>query len=347
VLTRETNVVTGATSDPTSAAAWQWLAPGGVTALTNQVGFNLADQPWVLVNRDPFVPAQDNTYVAYDDFSTAPDMRVAVSRGTQPPAIVQDVLVGFSTPFVKPGHRMAKDTISGAVYSLFQRRIAAGAGGSQRIDYMLNRSTDGGASWSLGGGTGVIVARADSSQPRPKFGTVNALLGGALHATVHAQTGAVYYVYGNRDAATGKNRLALRRITFAADGTPNIGPESFVTGQVDAALPSVAVTPNGEVGVFFYTFDGMDATTGFPTFTAHVAISNDQGGSFTDNAPLTFLSSAKNNGDARQRVLGDYMQMKVAGGTFYGAFTANGVAFGRTFANHDPIFFRLQATGPR
>jgi hypothetical protein len=27
------------------------------------------------------------------------------------------------------------------------------------------------------------------------------------------------------------------------------------------------------------------------------------------------------------------------GYTFYGAFTGNGVAFGRPFANHDPIFF--------
>jgi hypothetical protein len=35
------------------------------------------------------------------------------------------------------------------------------------------------------------------------------------------------------------------------------------------------------------------------------------------------------------------MQMKTVGNTFYGAFTGNGVAFGRPFANHDPIFFRV------
>jgi hypothetical protein len=46
------------------------------------------------------------------------------------------------------------------------------------------------------------------------------------------------------------------------------------------------------------------------------------------------------NGDPRQRVLGDYMQLKAVGNTFYGAFTGNGVPFGRPFANHDPIFFR-------
>jgi hypothetical protein len=33
--------------------------------------------------------------------------------------------------------------------------------------------------------------------------------------------------------------------------------------------------------------------------------------------------------------------MKAVGNTFYGAFTANGAPFGRPFANHDPIFFRV------
>jgi hypothetical protein len=45
------------------------------------------------------------------------------------------------------------------------------------------------------------------------------------------------------------------------------------------------------------------------------------------------------NGDPRQRVLGDYMQMKAVGNCFYGSFTGNGVPFGRPFANTDPIFF--------
>ena len=49
------------------------------------------------------------------------------------------------------------------------------------------------------------------------------------------------------------------------------------------------------------------------------------------------------NGDSRQRVLGDYVQMKAVGSRFYGAFTGNGVPFGRPFANHDPIFFRTCA----
>ena len=341
-----TDVYSGATTDPANASAWDWLAPGGTTARTNLAATNNADQPWVLVNRDIFAAGLDNVYVAYDDFSRGPDMRVAVSIGTNPPNFLTDVRSGISTGFVNPGHRLAQNSLTGLMYSLFQRRVSPGAAGSQHIDYMLNRSIDGGLSWPLGNGNGIIVASADSTQPRPKFGTVNALLGGVLHAAVHAQTGDLYYVYGNRDPGTGRNRLAIRRITTDAAGNPIVGEESFVTGQVDAALPSVAVTPNGTVGVFHYTFDGFDSSR-FPIFTARVALSTNRGATFTDTPLLTFVSSARDNGNSRQRVLGDYMQMKVAGGTFYGAFTANGVSFGRPFANHDPIFFRIHPTGPR
>jgi len=56
---------------------------------------------------------------------------------------------------------------------------------------------------------------------------------------------------------------------------------------------------------------------------------------------LTFLSSATDNSDPRQRVLGDYNQVKAAGNTFFGVFTGNGVPLGRPFANHDPIFFKV------
>ena len=117
---------------------------------------------------------------------------------------------------------------------------------------------------------------------------------------------------------------------------------------MQADLPAVAVASNGTVGVFYCTFDGF-SSGGFPIFSAHLAVSDDQGLTFTDNLLLTFLSSAKDNGDPRQRVLGDYMQMKTlpeqredhaCAAIFYGAFTANGVPFGRPFANHDPIFFR-------
>ena len=78
------------------------------------------------------------------------------------------------------------------MYSLFQECLGSGipfvAGNCNNdpkiIQYMINRSYDGGATWPLGGGTGQIVGSGFSSQPQPKFGTVNALLGGVLHGAV-------------------------------------------------------------------------------------------------------------------------------------------------------------------
>ena len=178
-----------------------------------------------------------------------------------------------------------------------------------------------------------------STQPTPKFGTVNALLGGVDHAAVDPNNGDVYYVYGNRDAATGHHRRAIRRIQDNGGGGVTIGPENFVTGQAEAAIPSVAVASDGTVGVFYYTFDGFSQDN-FPIFSARLAQSTGQGVTFSHEVLLTFLSSAADNGDSRQGVLGDYMQMKAVGTCFYGAFTGNGVPFGRPFANHDPIFFK-------
>jgi hypothetical protein len=315
-------------------------SPGVAQAVNHLDGVNNADQPWLLVGPQPGASGE-NVYVAYDDFNTAPDMHVAVAAATNPLVYNIDHRTGFSTGFVNPGHRLAIDQNSGAVYSLFQRRIAAGAGGSQNINHMLNRSTDGGNTWTLNGSaTGIVVANADSTQPTPKFCTVNALLGGADHAAVDPQTGDVVYVYGNRDPTTGNNRLAMRRLTDDGAGGLAIGSEIFVTGQVQAAIPSVAVTDNGTIGVFYYTCDGT-SLTGFPIFTAHFTVSTDQGATFIGLELETFLSPATDNGNARQRVLGDYMQVKAVENQFYGGFTGNGAPFGRTISNNDPIFYNV------
>jgi hypothetical protein len=62
---------------------------------------------------------------------------------------------------------------------------------------LLNRSTDGGQTWTRNGSAaGIVVANADSTQPQPKFCTVNALLGGVEHAAVDPKSGAV--VWGSR-----------------------------------------------------------------------------------------------------------------------------------------------------
>jgi len=346
------DVVTGTTTDPAQAAFFNYFDPPGAPIQAQETNINVptslgnADQPWLLVNRDPNTRRQDNVYVGWDDFNNSdavdgPDMRVAVSYGLNPPDFTQDQQVGNSLGAVNPGLRLAKHLQKGIMWALWGRNVAILPGDIKNMDYMLNRSTDGGNSWSLNSTAfGIPIANADSTQPQPKFGTVNALLGGVHHAAVDPKTGDLYYVYGNRDSTIGNDRLAIRRIkTDRHSGNVTIGPEYFVTGQVEAAIPQVAVNDDGKIGVFYYTFDGFSSDN-FPIFTAHLALSRNRGIKFTDHKLLTFLSSAQDNGDPRQRVLGDYMQMKALGDCFYGSFTANGAAFGRPFANHDPIFFK-------
>ena len=347
--TQGIDVYSGSTDDPTSVGSWQWLVAGGVALPTNHAGIGNADQPWLLVNEDPVKRTQDDVYVAYDNFDGAPDMRVAAAPGSDPPNFTIDSLAGFSEGLVNPGQRLAVDHNNGTVYTLFQQcpttvnncnNIAADP---KTIHWMLNRSTDGGKTWKLNGSTtGVQVAKGQSTQPQPKFGTVNALLGGVQHVAVDPTNSDVYVVFGNRDAKTHNNRLSIVRLTSNGHGGLTIGKPHFVTGQVQAALPSLAVAnnSNGTIGVLYMVFNGIDPKSGFPMFTAKLATSDDHGVTFTTHKLEKFLSPAKDNGDPRQRILGDYEQIKSVGSTFYGVFPGNGVPFGRPFANIDPIFFK-------
>ncbi len=338
------SIFSGTSTNLSSANNWGWFAAGGAAQKTNSlVAGSNPDQPWLLVNRDPINATMQNLYVAFDDFSLNPaGIDVAVALGTNPPDFVRNGLAGTSAGEINPGTRLAVDPGTGWVYDLFQDcpNNASGCGslsGEKTINFVLNRSTDGGQTWSLNGGNkGVVVATAPSTQPNPKFGTVNALLGGIDHVTVDPNNGDVYVVYG--DQSSGKQLIMLRRLVNNASGGLDIGSQQTVsvTG-VDAALPSVAVA-GGAVGVLYTTFDGM-SQSGFPQFSAHLATSVNQGASFTDQTLLTFLSPAMDNGDSRQRVLGDYQQLKAVGSTFYGVFTGNGAALGRSQASSDPIFF--------
>jgi hypothetical protein len=205
---------------------------------------------------------------------------------------------------------------------------------------VLNRSTDGGKTWNLGGSNlGLLIANTDTIQPTPKFCTVNALLGGIDHIAVDPTNGDVLYVYGKLDPGHG-NQLMMRRLREIKGQVFRIGNEKLIA-EAGTAIPSVAVTDDDSIGIFYYSCDGIDASSGFPAFTAHFDISVDGGQTLIPNDLASFLSAEKDNGNQRQRILGDYMQTKAVGSTFYGGFVANGLAFGRTMVSNDPIFFSV------
>lgn len=332
--TDQSHVVTGSTSDPTQASAWRWN--GNPAQLTSGTRANV-DQPWLLVNRDPTTASRDDVYIGYDDFGAGPDARVAVARGATPVNITADNKAGTENPSAtNPGLRLATDPRNGAMYALYEQSSRSNQ--PKRVTYKLNRSTDGGASWRLGGsGDGITVATVNSDQaPGYKFGGVNALLGGVDHAAVDPSNGDVYVVYG--EDVSGGNQIKLRRLTPNGSGGLTVGPAVDVSSSTNAALPSVAVTSDGTVGVLYDSFDG-NTSAGFPTFTAHLARSTDHGASFDDVVLRRFQSPAKSTSNARQRVLGDYQQMKAAGDTFYGTFAGNTSGVPASNPPIDAIFF--------
>jgi hypothetical protein len=351
----------GDTTNPASSAAWQWLTNGGTAVATSHTTFS--DQPWLMVNRDPVTAAQDDVYVGYTDYGAGPPANhVAYSLGVEPPVFPgnQDVVVGTSsgTGFLASGAiRIATDPRNGAIYAVWEDNVSLDLTNcAKNVDFRLSRSTDHGQTWTLNGmGAGIKVATRQSDEGWPddpnqaptachshveKFGTVNALLGGSEAVAVDPGSGDVFYVYHNRDANTGNNRLEMARLTADGNGGLMAAGTSFVTGQVQVALPSVAVTAGGTVGVLYDTYNGL--VSGFPQFSVHLAQSHDHGATWSDQTIVTFLSPAVNNtSNNRQRVLGDYQQLKAVGSTFYAAFPANGAAAGRNSSNIDPFFLKV------
>ena len=94
---------------------------------------------------------------------------------------------------------------------------------------------------------------------------MNALLGGVNHVAVDPNNSDVYVVFGNRDPKTTNNRLSIVRLTSNGKGGLKIGKPHFVTGQVQAALPSMAIAKNskGTIGILYVVYNGLDRKPGF------------------------------------------------------------------------------------
>jgi hypothetical protein len=342
-------VFTGSTTDPTSAAAWTWpLDDTGRAIDTSPTIF--PDQPQIAIGPDPAAPAQDTTYVAYDNFSTYPiEMHVAASSGSAPPIFTSNVSIGLSATCpsfpeacVNPGLRIATSPIDGTVWAIWQSSVVAGPAGSMHVDLRLDRSTDGGRTWSLRGSPdGVALLTIDNYQGlNYKLGGVNASIGGVHSLAVDPRSGALYLVYGVRDPAISGNGLRLVRITDDGAGGITMSAPRVVPTPGPTSLPALAVSSNGTVGILSTSLIG--AVGELPEFETHIVTTGDRGRTFGDELLVRFFSDEPDNGNARQRIFGDYQVLRAVDRTFYGTFTSNGDAFGRPFANMDPTFVRFR-----
>lgn len=346
-------IYTGSSTNPAKASAWAWQTTSGIANPTNAASTD-GDQPQLVTGPNPTNPTHDNVYVGYDDLApSTPTVHVAVNTGPLGARPATDHQIGLSSACcINPGLRLATDHKSGALYAVWEQATYNSARSPRiLIQYMLNRSTNGGKTWSLNGhSTGIQLASVPSDQiydsftANPmKFGTVNALFGGIDTVAVDPTTGDVYVAFGRRDTSSSKNRLAVIRLRKTSAGGLSAGTPMYATGQCQCALPSIAIASSGEIGLLYDSFDGFDGG-GFPKFSAHLGESVNRGATFSNVLLSSWSSVVTDNGNTHQRVLGDYQQLKTTGMAFYGTFTANGLGLGRPFADTDAIFFEVPAS---
>jgi hypothetical protein len=340
-------VYSGQATDPVNPASWSYNVDGfGSAQPTSQPGLAFVDQPWIAGGPLISDPTKTSVSVAYDNFDGSfsfEEMRSASSHASSPLDFDTDAAVNADGQAagdgMNPGHRIAVGP-NGIVFDLFQRWGFNQTATVRSITYLLSVSTDGGATWHVGNSNHLsgakIVASGLSFQGNgSKVGGVNALLGGITAITVDPATGVAWLVYGTRATATTADRLFLVSATYSS-GNLTIGTPHQISPATSSYLPGVAVLSNGEIGVLFLSYDGTN-------FTYRFIQTNDGGVTIAKTTTLTtFTSPFTNNGASNQRIFGDYLQVRAAGCTFYGAYAARGT--GPNSVNSiDPWFMRAPA----
>ena len=159
------------------------------------------------------------------------------------------------------------------------------------------------------------------------------------HLEVGQIFGDVYVANGGTPAPNIAGGVFVYRMIDDGNDGMKLANFGVVNPTTDAALPSIAVASNGVIGVLYDTCDDDGVKNKMkPQLTAHLATSTNKALSFADAFLYQFRTSVADDADPKQRLLGDYQQLKSAGLNFYGAFTANGKAFGRPNDDMDVIF---------
>jgi hypothetical protein len=349
------NIYQGSTSAPGNdglnghpASSWQWTAQGAINNQT--ITSTTADQPWMAISGNNILAGYDNfnsNFTAVEEravmstdggatFTSSNDL--AVSRGGQV----------FSGP-VNPGLRLTTDS-AGHAYAIYGIPSADLGNSVHTIDYRLNRYTFGSSTWDYTNSTsnpgGLGIDSGNSTQGNTSqnlsFGGKNMLLGNVTSVAATADGSRVYAVYGKQDG-TGVDRLYLATFATVAGNLveqPNSGVNPFSIAGERSALPSVAVAANGTIGVLYQTTPSPNI------FEVHLALSLDQGLTFSDQTLLSYNTTNIPLQGGNDRLLGDYEDLTAVGDTFYGTFPGAGDTNSggiNTTGIISPYFFEITA----
>jgi hypothetical protein len=256
------------------------------------------DKESVVVDTRDDSPYKGRVYVGWDsiDASRQQPELIAYSddggRSFQPPATLttQGSNLGI-VPLVGPGG------IVHAVWLSYQGRQAL---------LLAAHSTDGGQTWS----PPVTISAVSAS------GVDGSRTGSGLpSAAIDGHTGALYVVWEDDRFTPGTDQVVLSRSTDG--GQTWSGPQRVSDGPGDAPnfTPAVAVTPEGWVGVSYYSLRNSPSHV---LVDEYLAVSKDGGQQFANSQRLTASSwDLRFAAAADGFFLGDYQGIAASAKTFY------------------------------
>lgn len=298
------------------------------------------DQPHLSVDAHPASPRRGTLYSPWLNFSLAL-ARSTVSWSTNQGAGMNDVGAGDNTGFPNRTTRVAVAP-DGKAYIVYKTREGnAGAPpGFENARFRVNRSDDGGVTWTALGAGGVSVHGPAAVQTyfttqfgNPAKGKVARARSSDAWIATDPLNGDVYVAHVRRDTSGFAQIYVARSTDRGATWTSH----RVTDGTRNAAFPEIAVTKRGIIGVLYVDYDDSGAAT---VFHHRFARSFDHGVTWSDR----ILQSMDPNplGNAASGFLwGDYEGLTAVSNTFYGVFT--GESSGRLVLQLDPIFFRQKS----
>jgi hypothetical protein len=298
------------------------------------------DQPHVDADQSSASSFLGRLYSPWLDFNQ-PRERSTVAFSTNSGSTLTSVGAGNNTVFPNRTTRMAIDP-NGRAYIIYKTRegTAGAPAGFENAHFTVNRSDNGGATWTALGANGVSVHGVPTVQTffttsfgNPAKGKVARARSSDAWIAVDPGGGDVYAAYVSRDAS-GFGQIFVAR---SINGGSNWTSTRVTDGTHHCAYPEIAVAANGAIGVLYIDYDDAGPAT---LFRHRLARSFNNGSNWSDQilqsmdpGPLPNASSGF--------LWGDYEGVTAVGCTFYGVFT--GASIARTTSQLDPIFFKETA----
>jgi len=298
------------------------------------------DQPHLSVDRYSSSPLKGHLYSPWLDFSQ-PLERSSVAWSNNQGINMNSMGAGDNTSFRNRTTRSAIAPDS-KVYIIYKTRegTAGAPAGFENAHFHVNRSDDGGNTWTGLGAAGISVHGPTQVQTYFTNTFGNITKGKVARArssdawiAVNPENGDVYVAYVRRDAS-GFAQIYVGRST---DQGATWTAARATDGTHNSAYPEIAVTKRGVVGVLFIDYDDAGSVT---LFRHHFARSFDHGSSW-DDAALQSMNPGPLSNAFSGFLWGDYEGLTAAKNTFYGVFT--GESSGRSVLQLDPIFFRQKS----